>query len=97
MAPELVRPVDGDDVRVGERGGGAGLAQEPLAEVDLVAERRWKRLDRDVSVEMDVAGQVDDSHSASPELALEEILAGEGVAEGGGVGVGGRHLLLGEV
>ncbi len=75
--------VDGADVRVVEGGGGLGLA----AEADLVRGAHgapmMKELDRHLAAQLDVRGEVDDSHAASaqgPEQpVVGDLPAGEGL------------------
>ena len=37
----------------------------------------WEELDRDGAVEVDFAGEVDDAHAATAELAIDGVAAGE--------------------
>src|SRR4029079_3587663 len=46
-AAALTDGVHGDDVRMGQRGGGLRLAQERVAQLGTLGERRWEDLDRD--------------------------------------------------
>src|SRR5215211_7336310 len=82
--------LDGDDVRVREAGGGARLPQEAVAEPDLRRELRREHLERDGTVQPQVAREVHGAHPAAPELALDGVAVPEGPAEGGG-GVRGRR------
>jgi hypothetical protein len=88
---------DRDDVVVVELGGGAGLAQEPLAVDSAGGERRLERLDRDLAAEPRVLGEVHRAHPALAELAEHEVLAdprrervGAGVRAGRGPAPGDR-------
>jgi hypothetical protein len=67
--------VDGDDVRVFERGGGAGLVFE--AEELLLIEHRRKRedLQRDRATQRQLFGLVDDAHGAAADLAEDAEVA----------------------
>ena len=67
--------VDGDDVRVVERGGGAGFVLE--AGQLLLVEHRGERQDlqRDAAAERELLGLVDDAHAAAAELAEDAEVA----------------------
>ena len=67
-----------DDVRVREPRRHPRLAEKALLRGRGVREMRRKDLDRDVTIELHVAGEVDDSHAATPQLTLERVLASEG-------------------
>ena len=58
-----------DDVRVVNRGSGAGLAEEPGAAVGVGGECRTERLHRDPPPELFVLRLVDDAHRARTEPA----------------------------
>ena len=73
QAVALADRVDRDDVRMGELGGGLGLAGEALPDVLLEGELGGKHLDGDPALEPLVAGAVDDAHAAPPDLALDGI------------------------
>src|SRR5206468_364749 len=69
------------DIGMRETGGGPRLLQEA---VPLVGARRevWReQLDRDRPVERHITGEQHDSHTASPELALDRIAAREQLLE----------------
>ena len=66
-----------NDVGVREPSCGALLTQEPLACFRLLREMQWQNLDRDVTIELDVARKINDTHSASAQLPFERIFAGE--------------------
>src|SRR5678816_2061415 len=57
-APALSDRVDGDDVRMRQRGRGLRLAQEALAQLGACGERRGEDLDRDGPREAHLAGEV---------------------------------------
>ena len=67
--------VDRDDVRVVERGGGAGFVLE--AGELLLVEHRGERqhLQRDAAAERDLLGLVDDAHAAAAQLAEDAEVA----------------------
>ena len=63
-----------------EPGGEADLALEPLG-AERGGELGEQDLERDRAVVPEVLGQVDHGHAAAPELALEGVAVGEGVAQ----------------
>src|SRR5512144_1949322 len=73
----LADAMDRHDVRMRESRGRARLAEEPLARLRAAREVRRQHLDGDVAVELHVAREVDDSHPAAAELALQRVFAGE--------------------
>ena len=84
----LLDTVDRADVRVIERGCGAGFATEPLDR--LIARRvaaRGQHLERDLAAKLRILRAVHHSHPASAELienpVVPEGLANEGVRHGG--------------
>jgi hypothetical protein len=77
MTVDFVRAMDWNNVLVRERAGGSSLAQEPLADDWIGREMRWQCLDRDVPIEPRIAREVDDPHSAAPDLALDLVLPPE--------------------
>ena len=74
-----------------EPGRRARLAQESLAHLGGVRQERREHLEGDLAIELDVLSEVDHAHSASPELALNVVLAGERGGEGGDVRRERRH------
>ena len=67
--------VDGDDVRVVERGGGAGFVLE-AGELLLVEHRRERQhLQRDAAAERELLRFVDHAHAAAAELAEDAEVA----------------------
>ena len=75
--------MDGDDVRMGETGGGSSLPQEPAPQAGEPGQFRWQQLDRHLPLECQVAGEVHDTHSAAPEFMDEQIAPAEHRLEGG--------------
>jgi len=67
----LAHTMNGDNVRVRETGGHAGLPQKPVARLGITGEVSGQDLDRDVAIELHVAGEVHHSHASAAELALE--------------------------
>ena len=63
--------VDGHDVRVLDRPGGARLGQEPLAGLLVLDELGRDDLDGDVAVEVELAGAVHHAHAAPADDGLE--------------------------
>ncbi len=70
------------DVRMLQIGRGANLAQEPLGAEDG-GEFRLEDLERHAPVVAHVVREIDRRHPAGPELALDAIAVGEGVAKVG--------------
>ncbi len=66
---------------MGEPGGGARLAQEPVARLGARRELRRQELDRDEAVERHVAREEHDAHAAAAQLALDGVAAGEDLLE----------------
>ena len=75
-----------------ERGGCLCLAAECLARLGLLGERGWEHLDRDGPSEPDLTSEVDDSHPAASDLAVDRILAGECGLESDEVGHEGARV-----
>ena len=73
---DLARVVDRADVRMMEPGGGLYLEPEPLG-TERGAELRTQQLERDGTLVLEIAGEIDRGHAAAPELALERELAPE--------------------
>ena len=67
--------VDRDDVRVAERAGEPGLAQEAAGDGGLGALQERELLERDVAVELALAGEVDGRHAAAADLAEDLVSA----------------------
>ena len=76
LARDLAGVVDRDDVRVVDRGGQPGLAQEALAEALVLRELGREDLQRDRPFEREVVGAVDDPHPAPADQRLDPV-AGE--------------------
>jgi hypothetical protein len=72
--------VDGDHVRVVERGRDPRLAREPGAEGLVARELGRDQLERDGPVEGELARAVYDAHAAAPGLCLDPV-AGDARAE----------------
>jgi hypothetical protein len=81
VAVDLVCSVYGNDVGVRERRRSARLTQEAFANGGIVRERRRQRLYCDFPIEVEIAGEVHDSHSAAAELTDDLVLAGKGATE----------------
>ena len=62
--------MNGDDVRVVQRGDGAGFARESLPVVGVVS---LEDFERDVTLETRVAGSVDLAHAADPEQGYDLV------------------------
>ncbi len=92
-AAHLADAMNRDDVRVREAGGRAGLAHEPLTRLRCRCQVRREDLDGHVAIELHVAREVDHSHTASAELALERVFTGEGRLQVEELGGGMRHLM----
>ena len=74
-AIDLVRVVDRDHVRVVERRGELGLAQEPGAKAGIVGVRGRDHLQRNAPFEPRVPREEDGSHAALPENGLDRVRA----------------------
>ena len=74
----LGRPglVDRDDVRMVDRRSQLRLAQEAVAERLVLGEARSEQLERDLPLEPQILGQVDDAHAAQAQQRLDPV-AGE--------------------
>ncbi len=72
----LARVVDRDDVGVVDRGGGARLAYEALAEVGVLGQLRGDELQRDGAVEVELERPVDHAHAAAARDP-QDAVAGE--------------------
>src|SRR5204862_5411707 len=62
-----------DDIRVIEPGGEASLAREALAHLVIPGEVVGEQLDRDLAVELEVAGAIDRGHPSVAEPVLELV------------------------
>src|SRR5205085_336023 len=62
--------------------GGAGLAQEPVAQPTLRGELRQEDLERDGAIELDLAREIHGPHPAASELTLEDVAVAERAADG---------------
>ncbi len=65
--PGLADLINCDDVRMIERGGGAGFAPEALQAHGVLSELRRQQLERDVAFELLIARQPDLAHPARAE------------------------------
>ena len=63
-APALFEAVDGGDVWVVQRGEGLGFTLEAREPISVVRERLGQDLDRDVAIQLRVAGPEDLPHAA---------------------------------
>ncbi len=91
---DRVHVVDRDDVRVRELGRHLRLAEEALAQRGLPGHVGRQQLDRDETVQLDVARQKDDAHAAAPQLTLQRVAADHRLLEGEELGRDGvRHDL----
>ncbi|MFO0669228.1 MAG: hypothetical protein U0235_06300 [Polyangiaceae bacterium] len=73
----LADVVDVDDVRVVDPIRGARFAQHPRAKVRFSAQIRADELERDDAIDEDVAGAIDDAHSAFTGSGFEAITTGD--------------------
>ena len=67
--------VDGDDVGVGERAGGLGLAQEAAGKAEILAEFGLQDLDREDAVDAGIVGAIDVGHRAFADPPFDQIAA----------------------
>ena len=70
----------GKDVRVFQPGGYADLAQESLG-AERGRQLRPHDLEGDRAIVLEVTGEVDRSHAATPEFALNHIAAPKGISQ----------------
>ena len=78
----LADVVDGADVGVVERGGGARLAAEARQRGGVAGHLFGQELERDLAAEPGVDGAVDDAHAAAAEL-VEDSIVGDRAADQG--------------
>src|SRR5262249_23330554 len=76
---QLFDRVDRNDVRMRQLRGGSCLAQETFPEGPHL---RWQELDCDHAVQPDLAGEIDDAHTAAAQLALQRVASRERALEG---------------
>ena len=74
--------VDGADIRVIERGGGAGFTLEPIERLGIVSEIVGKKFESDEAAEASVFSFVDDAHSAAAEF-FDDAVMRDGLADQG--------------
>ena len=79
--------VDGANIRVIQRGGGAGFAAETFERLRIADEIFGKKFESDEAAEFGVFGFVDDAHAAAAEFFSDAVM-GDGLAERG---LGVRH------
>ncbi len=84
----LAPVVDGEDVGVGQGGGGLGLVAEAAQEVAVVGQAGVEDLDGHPALEDDVPGGVDGRGSPAAEGGFDPVAAREDPPDGVG---GGRH------
>ena len=65
--------VDRDDVRVVERCSELGLLQEPLAERLILRQRRRQHLQRHLSLQAQILGEIHDAHATAPEHTHDPV------------------------
>ena len=70
----LTHFVDGADVGMVERGGGLGLALEPLQRLPVPGEMLGQELQGDEAREAGVLGLVDHSHPAAPDAFEDAVV-----------------------
>src|SRR5439155_22312601 len=83
--------IDGDDVRVIERGHGLRLALEALAAIGLRGERRRKNFDRDGPLEASVLGEIHLAHAAAAERLRDPVMIQNGSDHERAVGLYARY------
>ena len=70
----LAYVIDGQDVRVIERGGRKGLLLESTKPIGVGGKGRRQHLDGDLVAEPAVGGPIDPAHSASAQLAENSVV-----------------------
>ena len=83
LAGGLARVVDGQDVGMLEPGGELNLVLEPLG-AERGSELGVEHLERDRSLVLDVAGEIDRRHAPASELALEHVAVAQASSQRGG-------------
>ena len=83
---------DGDDVRVVEAGGGAGLGEVGVGVLRTGDEVRVRHLDRHRALQLLVAGQVDAAEAALAQEPLDAVTADVRRQQGSGDRYGGDEL-----
>ena len=73
LALELAAVVDADDVRVPQRRGDVGLAVEPLAVLRVVGERGRQHLERVITRQSWVLGQIDLAHPPGTQVPQDRV------------------------
>jgi hypothetical protein len=63
--------MDRNDVRVRQSGCGSRFLEESLARSRQSSEVRGEDLDCDIAIELDFAGEIDDSHATAADFPLE--------------------------
>jgi hypothetical protein len=82
----LVHLIDGADVRVVQRRGGARFAQEALHRLRLVGAILRQELERHLARELHVFGEIDHAHAARAER-VEDAIVRDGLADHGAEGL----------
>jgi len=67
--------MDGDDVRVLQGGGGAGLQDKALLVVGVGGELDRQNLDGDLALQAGLVGAVDGAHAAQADQFFKDVLA----------------------
>ena len=88
----LADVMNGADVGMIQRGGGASLALEPAQRLPVASQIVRQELERDEATEPGVLRFVDHAHAAAAEL-LDDAVVGEGLADQG-VGALWRVVVL---
>ncbi len=76
----LAEIVDRADVRVVQRGSGAGLTLESFDRGRIVRQFRGEELQRDMSSEAQILGSIDDAHAAAADL-FDHAIVRDGSAD----------------
>ena len=80
----LTEVVDGADVGVVERRGGARLALKALEGLAVLGHLRGQELDRHLAAEIGVLGLIDDPHAATSQLGDDSVV-GNGLTDQSGL------------
>jgi hypothetical protein len=81
LALVLADFVNGADVRVFERGGGAGFAMKALQRLPIARKLFGQKLQCDLAVKLSVFGLVDDTHASATEF-FQDAIVGNGLTDG---------------
>ena len=74
IGAQFVGPMHGYDVGMSQRRRCSGLAQKALANRDIGCQMVGQRLDRHLTIQLEVSREIHDSHSPPANFTLQAIL-----------------------